>query len=92
LALLLAATTDEQFYHPRFAVFDNIEDKGMEQDRSHNFQQMIVRLSAAARLKHQIIFTTSMPDAKLETVDLVVGPHYSHENRTLAFAQSNPPS
>jgi hypothetical protein len=88
LSLLLAATVDEQFYHPRFAIFDNIEDKGMEQDRSHNFQKMIVRLSAEARLQHQIIFTTSMPDPELETASLVVGPHYTHENRTLAFPQS----
>jgi AAA domain len=88
LSLLLGATTDELFYHPRFAIFDNIEDKGMEQDRSHNFQQLIVRLSAEARLKHQIIFTTSMPNPQLETTSLVVGPHYTHENRTLAFVQS----
>jgi hypothetical protein len=87
LSLLLAATVDDQFYHPRFAIFDNIEDKGMEQDRSHNFQKMIVRLSSEARLQHQIIFTTSMLDPELEMESLVVGPHYTHEKRTLAFAR-----
>jgi hypothetical protein len=83
LSLLFAATEDEQFYHPRFALLDNIEDKGMEQDRSHNFQEIIVRLSEAARLDHQVIFTTSMFNPALDEEDLVVGPHYTHDNRAL---------
>lgn len=89
LALLLSATKDEQFYHPRFALFDNIEDKGMEQNRSHNFQDLIVQTSEAARLDHQIIITTSMPNPALNDSKFVIGPHYTHENRTL---NANPPA
>lgn len=83
LSLLLAATEDERFYHPRFVLLDNIEDKGMEQERSHNFQEIIVRSSEAAKLGHQIIFTTSMFNPALDEAELVVGPHYTHENRVL---------
>lgn len=85
LSLLLAATEDGKFYHPRFALLDNIEDKGMEQDRSHNFQEIILHASEAAKLDHQIIFTTSMFNPALDAEKYVVGPHYTHENRTLVF-------
>ncbi len=85
LSLLLAATQDEKFYHPRFVLFDNIEDKGMEQDRSHNFQEIILHASDAAKLDHQIIFTTSMLNPALNHEKYVIGPHYTHDNRTLSI-------
>lgn len=85
VSLLLAATQDEKFNHPRFALLDNIEDKGMEQDRSHNFQEIILRASDSAKLNHQIIFTTSMLNPSLDEEKYVIGPHYSHENRTLSI-------
>ena len=85
LSLLLAATQDEKFYHPRFVLFDNIEDKGMEQDRSYNFQEIISRASEAAKMDHQIIFTTSMLNPSLDEAEYVIGPHYTHENRTLSY-------
>jgi hypothetical protein len=83
LSLLLAATQDAKFYHPRFVLLDNVEDKGMEQNRSHNFQKVIVQSSEIASLEHQIIFTTSMPNPELDNSEYVIGPHYTHENRTL---------
>ena len=83
LSLLLAATADVQFYHPRFALFDNIEDKGMEMERSHNFQDIILRASNAAKLENQIIYTTSMLNPALDDERYVVGTHYTHEKRTL---------
>ena len=85
LALLLAATEDEAFHHPRFALFDNIEDKGMEQERSHNFQQVLVRMSEAAKAPHQIIFMTSMFNPDLDEGKYAIGPYYTHESRTLAI-------
>ncbi|WP_202943979.1 AAA family ATPase [Parvibaculum lavamentivorans] len=84
LSLLLAATQDKKFYHPRFVLFDNIEDKGMEQNRSHNFQEIILRASEDAELDHQIIFTTSMFNPSLDEDKYAIGPHYTHENRTLS--------
>jgi hypothetical protein len=64
-------------------LFDNIEDKGMEQDRSHNFQAVIAEMSASAAIAHQIIFTTSMLNPDLNKDEYVIGPHYTHVRRTL---------
>jgi len=83
LALFSAATMDEDFYHPRFLLMDNVEDKGMEEKRSHNFQSLIVQASQTARYDHQIIFTTSMMNPELDLERFVVGPRYTHEKKTL---------
>ena len=86
LSLLLAATEDEAFHHPRFALFDNIEDKGMEQERIHNFQQVLVQRSEAAKqTPHQIIFTTTMFNPALNEDEYTIGPYYTSERRTLAI-------
>ncbi|MBB2718306.1 UNVERIFIED_ORG: multidrug efflux pump subunit AcrA (membrane-fusion protein) [Rhizobium etli] len=84
LSLLLAASYDAEFWHPKFLLMDNIEDKGMEQIRSHNYQKMLIEESKNAKFPHQIIFTTSMPDPALEQSKLTVGPHYTREMKTLA--------
>lgn len=86
LAIFSAATLDDDFWHPRFVLFDNVEDKGMEEIRSHNFQKIIVERSRAARLPHQVIFTTSMMSPDLEGQGLTVGPKYTRSNKALRFA------
>lgn len=85
LSMFLAACGDPAFFHPRFLLLDNIEDKGMEEGRSHNFQKIIVDASAAASQPHQIIFTTSMINPALEIDTLVIGPRYTDEKRSLNF-------
>jgi hypothetical protein len=87
LALLGAAAEDEKFWHPRFVLMDNVEDKGMEQQRSHNFQKIIVNLSRETRLPHQIIFTTSMLNPDLDLEKFTIGPRYTEQNRTLNFSE-----
>lgn len=84
VSLLLAACFDADFWHPKFLLMDNIEDKGMEQDRSHNYQNLLIEESANAKFPHQIIFTTSMLDPKLEGSGLTVGPKYTRDHKTLA--------
>ena len=44
-SLFLASCYDAEFWHPKFLLMDNIEDKGMEQERSHNYQRLIVQES-----------------------------------------------
>lgn len=87
LALLIAATEDIEFFHPRFVLLDNIEDKGMEQKRSHNFQEIIASLSKKASMAHQIILTTSMLSPELDREEYVIGPHYTHDRHTLDIVE-----
>ncbi|MDX0500291.1 AAA family ATPase [Sinorhizobium medicae] len=84
LSLLLGAAYDAEFWHPKFLLMDNIEDKGMEEKRSHNYQKILIEESKKARFPHQVIFTTSMLDPALEDSQLTVGPHYTREMKTLA--------
>jgi hypothetical protein len=90
LALFAAATFDKDFYHPRFLLMDNVEDKGMQVARSHNFQELIARVSSEAKLSHQIIFTTSMINPKLELKEYVIGPNYVNGLHTLALGPQPP--
>lgn len=88
LSLLGAATRDEKFFHPRFLLMDNVEDKGMEQVRSHNFQKIIVDLSNSVSTPHQIILTTSMLNPDLDLDEFTIGPHYHKELHTLDFGET----
>lgn len=83
LSLLLAAGKDHKFFHPRFTLFDNIEDKGMQTARSHNFQKIMVEMVTELQVPYQIIYTTSMMNPELELEDYVIGPHYTKFARSL---------
>lgn len=82
-ALFLAACSDELFNHPRFLLIDNIEDKGMEELRSHLFQEAIVARSSETRMPNQVIFTTSMMNPELELDRYTIGPAYTSDQRAL---------
>jgi hypothetical protein len=84
VSLFLSACYDAGFWHPKFLLMDNIEDKGMEVERSHNYQKILVEESRKAKFPHQIIFTTSMLDPELEASGLTIGPKYTRQNKTLA--------
>ena len=83
LGILLAAGYDSKFFHPRFLLMDSVEDKGMETERSHLFQQLVVDEAKKLNLPHQIIFTTSMMNPNLESESYVIGKKYDSEKRTL---------
>ena len=83
LSLFLASGTDTKFFHPRFLLMDNIEDKGMEQERSHLFQRLIVERATEIKIPYQVIFTTSMMNPELELDDYVIGPAYTREEKSL---------
>jgi hypothetical protein len=84
LAFLEASLKDLNFRYPRFLLLDNVEDKGMEPERSHNFQHMIASISEDAEVDHQIIITTSMVSPEVDTEEYVVGEKYSRGRHSLA--------
>ena len=84
-AFLLAAANDQEFYHPRFVLIDNIEDKGMEEERSHLFQQTLINTTEELESPFQVIFTTSMVNPELELEKYTIGPPYTSVNPSLKF-------
>jgi uncharacterized coiled-coil DUF342 family protein len=86
LAILFASCLDTRMKYPKFLLLDNIEDKGMTLDRSQNFQRLVLEFSEEMEVEHQIIFTTSMPDEKLERPEYTVGRKYTEQAKSLNMA------
>jgi len=82
-AIFFASLDLDFFRYPRFILCDNMEDKGMEEERSRNFQRVIVDLARKFEVKHQIIFTTSMIDPSLNNTELCIGDDYNEDNKSL---------
>ncbi|HWY16831.1 MAG TPA: AAA family ATPase [Rhizomicrobium sp.] len=85
LGFLAAATKQPYFRHPRFCVIDTIEDKGMEPQRSHNFQHQITRISDESVVDHQIIYATAMISPDLDEERYTVGKFSTRDEPTLAI-------
>jgi DNA repair exonuclease SbcCD ATPase subunit len=83
LGILAASTANDFFRYPRLALFDNIEDKGMEAERSHRFQQIAVAVSEEIGGQHQIIMTTSTIDPELDNPGYTVGRYYTTDAKSL---------
>ena len=83
LALHYVSCRDPKLRYPRFLLLDNVEDKGMTEQRSQNFQKLLISLSESLDTEHQIIYTTSMISDEIEQSDLTVGDLYSFENKSL---------
>ena len=64
-------------------LLDNIEDKGMTESRSQNFQRQLVSMCDELENDYQLIFTTSMIDPGLDKSEYVVGPFYRKGEHTL---------
>lgn len=73
------------FRYPRFILCDNMEDKGMEKERTQNFQDLITSMSDKHDQEHQIIFTTSMISDDLNNKPYCVGEEYDRNNKTLVI-------
>lgn len=87
LSMLQASCTDSSYLYPRFLLMDNIEDKGMEPERSQLFQKEILKVSNSLTVDHQIIFTTSLIAPEIEGTEYCVGDYYTDQNKTLKFAK-----
>lgn len=83
LATLLTAVEDDRFRIPCFSMFDNIEDKGMREERSQNFQRIIAEEVGELKGDFQVIMTTSMVDPTLNNDKYGTGPYYIKGTHTL---------
>lgn len=83
LGFMAAATKHSHFRHPRFAMIDTTEDKGMEVERSHNLQIQILRISQESKVEHQIIYATSMIAPELDELAFTVGNFSTRDEYTL---------
>lgn len=85
-AIFFASLELGYFRYPKFILCDNIEDKGMVETRSKNFQRNIVRLANSEEFKgknFQIIMATSMIDEELDIPEYTVGKKYSKGSKSL---------
>lgn len=86
VGFLAAATKQSYFRHPRFCIIDTIEDKGMEPQRSHNFQLQIADISEKSKVEHQIIFATAMICPDLDEEKYTIGRYSTRDEPTLAIS------
>lgn len=84
-AIFVASLTESFMRYPKFILCDNMEDKGMEKERTQNLQELIVKISESLKDKeeHQIIFSTSMIADELNNTPFCVGDDYHQDNKTL---------
>ena len=82
-AIFFASLELDFFRYPRFILCDNMEDKGMEKERTQNFQKLITSMSNRFGKDHQIIFTTSMIADELNNAEYCIGENYDRNNKTL---------
>jgi predicted nucleic acid-binding Zn-ribbon protein len=82
-AIFFASLELPYMRYPRFILCDNTEDKGMQPERSQNFQKVIVELSTASQVDHQIILTTSMIERSLNDSTYCIGREYTKVDKSL---------
>lgn len=88
-ALFLASLQVDSMLYPRLMFTDNMEDKGMEEERSKNFQRIVVnRLRELSLTKdphpaYQLIFATSNIADDLDTPEYTIGEYYTKDNKSL---------
>ncbi|MBI5539786.1 MAG: AAA family ATPase [Bacteroidia bacterium] len=87
-AIFFASLNLDYFRFPKFIICDNVEDKGMVEERSKNFQKKVVEIASSDDFKDkefQIIMTTSMIAEELNIPKYTIGAFYDKHNKTLKF-------
>ena len=70
--------------YPHFIFADNMEDKGIEEKRAQNFQQVLIdKVNQYPSDDYQVIYTTSYITEDLNNSSYVVGDKYTNENKSL---------
>ncbi|WP_163937120.1 hypothetical protein [Paraferrimonas sp. SM1919] len=85
VALLMAALEKKYVRLPRFLVLDGIENGGMEDDRSKNFQKVVVEALSSYEVDFQLVFATKNVDESLKSEAYMIGEEYSESNKSLKY-------
>lgn len=83
LALFMASLIKPYVRIPRFMILDGIENGGMEDPRSKNFQEVVKRFVESYDVDCQIILATKSVSPQLNTPKYLVGPYYEEGNKSL---------
>lgn len=85
LALLMTSLEKTYLRVPRFLILDGIENGGMEDSRSKNFQKAVHDLLSDSQVEFQIIFATKSIEGSLDTNDYIVGTTFTRNSKSLNF-------
>jgi len=85
VALLSASTRIPEMRFPRFLMLDGIEDGGMELNRAHLLQEIIVEECETFSSDYQIIVATSQIAPSLDVEKYVAGRMFSEDKRSLGI-------
>ncbi|ETS31685.1 hypothetical protein PTE_02373 [Photorhabdus khanii NC19] len=81
---LLTASLDKSYMRmPRFLMLDGIDDGGMEKERSHNLQKIIIEEAENYTHDFQLIYATSEINPEYDNTNLIVGRYFNPEDRSL---------
>jgi DNA repair exonuclease SbcCD ATPase subunit len=64
-------------------LIDTLENMGVEEVRSQNFQRLLVNRSAKLKARHQIIYATAMIDPELNNASYTVGRYSTRDEPTI---------
>ena len=83
-AIFLASLKAPDMRYPRLLFSDNMEDKGMEENRAKNFQRTIIKyLQEIGNDNYQLIYATSMCADEYDNEQYAVGEKYSENSKSL---------
>lgn len=83
-AIFLASLKNSDMRFPRLLFSDNMEDKGMEENRAKNFQRTIIKyLQEIGNDNYQLIYATSMCADEYDNARYTIGEKYSENNKSL---------
>jgi hypothetical protein len=83
LALLTTSLEIHYMRIPRLVILDGIDDGGMEKNRSHNLQKIIVEECSTYKYPYQLIYATSEITDEIEDSGMVVARAFTPESRSL---------
>jgi hypothetical protein len=83
LALFVASLEKNYVRIPRFMILDGIENGGMEDVRSMNFQKVMKDYLSGYLVDHQLIYATKSISPDLDSNKYIVGNKFSEDERSL---------